>query len=227
MKKSFNFGKIDYNRTGRKSNTVTVDISYEERNGKKVFTASGSIWNSRHTDIIAGGQCLDTIYKYINHPTFKEIYRLWYKYHLNDMHPECIHQSELGWTIEASKPVSLYTFILTNDTYTQRQRIKNTVILSAKDGKPITLTDAERLILSLDISHRTHLSNLPDNIAPYYELKETEIKRLGWLTEKDHPDGILSKPCPVCGYKYGSSWLYFPIPDEDEKAIYKLFDTEV
>lgn len=29
--------------------------------------------------------------------------------------------------------------------------------------------------------------------------------------------------CPVCGYRYGSAWLYREIPDEDIKAIKHLF----
>lgn len=111
MKKIFDFGKIDYTGTGRK------------------------------TDIVAGGQCLDIIARYIKTPLFKEIYRLWKLYHLNDMHPECEHQAAQGWT-----------------------------------------------------------------------------------HEHEHSRGILGKPCPVCGYKYGHGWNYFPIPEQDEQAIYKLLE---
>ena len=34
----------------------------------------------------------------------------------------------------------------------------------------------------------------------------------GWVKEEDHPRGVLSKPCPVCGYKYGTQWLFEEVP---------------
>ena len=41
-----------------------------------------------------------------------------------------------------------------------------------------------------------------------------ESVALGWLHETKHEEGILCKPCPVCGYKYGDAWNYMPIPKE-------------
>jgi len=35
-----------------------------------------------------------------------------------------------------------------------------------------------------------------------------------WIWPYEHPNGLLTKPCSVCGYEYGSAWLYMPIPDE-------------
>lgn len=85
MKKTFEFGKIAY--TGdRKTNLVTVEIELKENDGKEVFTACGNIWNSRKTNIVAGGQCLDELSKYIHTDSFKTIYKMWKQYHLNDMH---------------------------------------------------------------------------------------------------------------------------------------------
>jgi len=33
--------------------------------------------------------------------------------------------------------------------------------------------------------------------------------------------GMLCKPCPMCGYGYGSQWLYRPIHKNTARAIYK------
>lgn len=85
MKKTFDFGKIAYYGT-RKINPVTVEIELKETDKGYCFTASGMIWNQCKTDCYCGGQCLDTIAKYVNASEFKEIYRLWKLYHLNDMH---------------------------------------------------------------------------------------------------------------------------------------------
>lgn len=63
------------------------------------------------------------------------------------------------------------------------------------------------------------------------ELAEKQIKAngrtqlAGWVRESVHPDGLLCKPCPVCGYKYGTQWMYMPIPLADEARIRKLIET--
>lgn len=94
ISKTFVFPKIAFNRT-RKINTPEIEMTLKEENGKSVLSICGSIWNSKHTDIIAGGQCLDTMYKYLKHDKlFKEIYRLWKLYHLNGLHAGTIKQEQ-------------------------------------------------------------------------------------------------------------------------------------
>ena len=36
---------------------------------------------------------------------------------------------------------------------------------------------------------------------------------LAWVSRKEHPEGLLSHPCPTCGYKYGTAWLHDALPD--------------
>ena len=92
MKKIFEFGKIDFYGTGRKTNAVTIEVELSEGN---VFSACGYIWNIRRTDCVCGGQCLDEIYPFKkNNPTFKAIYEMWKKHHLNDMHAGTEKQEE-------------------------------------------------------------------------------------------------------------------------------------
>lgn len=94
MHRVFRFGKIDYEKEGVKNNLVTVEVEFKNRNidFKEVFAVSGNIWNSRESDIIVGGQCLDEILKYVQDDTFKRIHRLWKKYHLNDMNAGTVEQ---------------------------------------------------------------------------------------------------------------------------------------
>lgn len=86
MKKTFNFGKIDWYGTGRKVNEVTVEVELRDTDKGPVFSASGNVWNSKKTDIVAGGQILDS--RKLSHlgPKFRQIKDLWLMYHLNDMH---------------------------------------------------------------------------------------------------------------------------------------------
>lgn len=35
---------------------------------------------------------------------------------------------------------------------------------------------------------------------------------LAWVRPSEHPSGLLGKPCPTCGYKYGTAWLREAVP---------------
>ena len=91
MKRTLTFGKIDYYGRGRKINLVEVKA---ELSDKGVFTASATIWNSKKTDCVCAGQCLDEVAKHVKSDKFKKIYRLWKQYHLNDMHAGTVRQEE-------------------------------------------------------------------------------------------------------------------------------------
>lgn len=86
MRKTFNFGKIDYYGNGRKINLVTVQMELRTTEKGEELSAYGMIWNNLKTDVVCGGQCLDEIKKYIKSPLFLEIYKFWKLYHLNGMH---------------------------------------------------------------------------------------------------------------------------------------------
>lgn len=229
MKRTFDFGKVDYSNgtsvVTAKRNRVTVEVKYEKRGDEKVFSACGNIWNIAGTDVLCGGQCLDTIAQYVHTPLFNEIYRLWKIYHLNNAHSECEHQRELGWVELAKKEVPIYTFKLTNDAARKREHLKRRILDAAKNGKSWETNETEQLLLSLDYSIKSDSSQLSSSLAEYYKLDSTELKAIGWLHPEEHSEGILCKPCPVCGYKYGTAWNYMPIPKEDEEIIYKILES--
>ena len=85
MKKIIDFGKIAYSGN-RKINAVTIEVELSE-DEKPVLSISGDVLNSRGTDDVICGQCLDELLPYFkNNAKFKEIYRLWKLYHLNNLH---------------------------------------------------------------------------------------------------------------------------------------------
>ncbi len=43
-----------------------------------------------------------------------------------------------------------------------------------------------------------------------------------WIPESENPNGLLSKPCPVCGYKYGTAWKKEELPQDVVKFIENL-----
>ena len=63
---------------------------------------------------------------------------------------------------------------------------------------------------------------LVDNTKP-----KTQGNMLTWKTPKEHPDGLLTKPCPICGYKYGTEWLHEDVPEDIVKWLTGLPETTV
>lgn len=39
------------------------------------------------------------------------------------------------------------------------------------------------------------------------------LNMLGWVKETEHPNGLLGKACPICGYKYGTAWNRVEVPE--------------
>ena len=109
MRKVFNFGKIAYYGK-RKENLVTISITLKKKEKGYVFSASGEIWNRIMSDCLSCGQILDEIREFYlceikNVELFLEIYRLWKKYHLNDMHTGTERQEK---ALEECKNCSSY-----------------------------------------------------------------------------------------------------------------------
>lgn len=213
MRKTFFFNKGHNIR-------ASVEVEYKNNDdNKKCLSICGTL---TAPDIQCGGQCLDEIAQYIDDEQFKVIHRLWKLYHLNDMHAECEHQADLGWLEKADNKVNLYTFKMTTEAISAQHKLEHVIIDAAKVGKPYYTTPEEQIILNLTYTRRLHKNTLPADIAKYYKLTDVELKSLGWLNTKDHPDGLLGRPCPTCGYQYGTKWLYRAIPAKDEKIILNL-----
>lgn len=164
VSRTISFGKIDARGSGRKANLVEVTVSLKmNRNGFPEFSASGDVWNTRMTDIIMGGQCLDHIRSVpINNTLFQEIKQLWKKYHLNGMNAGTKAQEE------ALKKVGLGAAA---DYYKACEYLKSKGL---------------------------------------YEVKLT-------ATEAKYNPQYAGKP-----YRYGSGWLYRPIPAADLAKIRRI-----
>lgn len=107
MKKTFNFGRINYTGTGKRY-PVTVDVELRNRGGEEIFRIDPKTRERIYTGETApeyvefsamgmigarcGGQCLDEINKHrrdmkpSDRAVWDEIYKFWKLYHLNGMH---------------------------------------------------------------------------------------------------------------------------------------------
>ena len=152
MKKTFVFKKLDFYKTGKKINLVTIDVELKDTEKGPEFTASGDVRNKNKTDIICGGQCLNELYEFPalrSNDTFKKIYNLWKRNHLNGMHAGTENQ----------------------ENYIQEK--------------------------------------FGDDYPGYNEVCEA-LKEVNLYEDS--------------GYRYGSSWLYRPISEEDMATIKQLLN---
>ena len=90
MRKVFKFDKVAA-YGGRKINQPEVEVELRyDNDGRAELSICANLWNAHHTDIIMGGQCLDTLkdefHSLAVNSLFLKLYRLWRLYHLNSMH---------------------------------------------------------------------------------------------------------------------------------------------
>lgn len=219
--------------------SAELEVAYEpNKDGKMVFSVCGKVYTPGKQSYVMSGQCLDDMKPLIQpqyQGIFDEVYDLWKKYHLNDMHAECKHQAALGWREMAQEKVQIRHFKLTKETCRQRSELKARFMKELQAGKTVTATPEEQLLLALEYEASTEDAELAPRIAGFYEFVKEETQTRGWLRAeedpsgllgKPYPSGLLCKPCPVCGYKYGSSWNYFRIPKKDEQRIWKLLGVD-
>jgi hypothetical protein len=57
-------------------------------------------------------------------------------------------------------------------------------------------------------------------------LESGKKKRACHVYPEEHPEGLLCRPCPVCGYKYGSAWTRREVPEDVLEFLSGLPDTK-
>lgn len=173
------------------------------------------------------GQCVDEIRNGTpspewNHEMLNQFCDIWSEWHLNDMRPYCQHQKSLGWDRLARKEVVLYNYTLSREAMDKKKDAEKAAIEALKNGTVFVPSDEQIRYANLPYSITTH-EKLTGEMEKLYKPRKpiytgdkgaTEIKTLGWLKPEEHPDGILCKPCPVCGYKYGTSWKEEDVPKD-------------
>lgn len=202
------FGKVDAYGNGRKQCEVVLEIELRGDADKPTLSVCGEVWNARHTDIIMGGQCIDDIWNEYqdqiqNKELYKEIMELWENYHLNDSNAWCEHQN-YG---KGLKEVVIH-HMYGNEEWERINAIREL------PPKHLEVTDAG-------------MKNVPSKL---YDFSKSNIYPASDTVYSGHvrydatyrPDGMLGVECPVCGAKYGHSWYYKPIPENDLNRIKEI-----
>lgn len=150
------------------------------------------------------------------------LYDVWERWHLNDMRPDCEHQRG---RYDVSKKIEVYDFTW-SDKYFERRRAVETGKATEAEYKEyrdwVKRTDV--IFGTKKPAHPSLVQDLLDD--GLIDVKKTEEKAAGWVYCSSHPEGLLCKPCDVCGYEYGSKWLFESVPEEVIDFLVSLPDTD-
>lgn len=184
-----------------------------------VLHITGIVGPRKNGDAYTAGQCYDTLRQGVANEgwtadTLGKFLDIWQRWHLNDMNPCCEHQRE--W--DGEKTVTLYEYKMNDEMIRSRSTLTDIVRRHLLNGESVQLTPEGRRLYKGTYFLKTYDSNTPDG----YKLSKTYQRHARELYPLDsdskygykHPDGILAKPCPVCGYKWGTSWRAERIPAE-------------
>lgn len=137
----------------------------------------------------------------------KQFLTTWERWHLNDMRAGCEHQRD--WDV--SKKVE--TVELTwGETYYKARSDAASGELNWQEYKAFQS-------MQVIVDRYSRCKFVDKNIqmaidAGIFKIQKTNKESVGHLRFDEHPKGLLCKPCPVCGYKYGTKWLKEELPQE-------------
>ena len=197
-----------------KSYSLTITVSYHHRgrviNGKWRPTLNCCDFK---VSCYKNGKPLRGFYNYIDDvikeadkrtgKTLSNLKEL-YKYGGAYMCPDCEHLINIK---QSDKLLTIHRYILNSEGLR---------LSKIRDIKPF----------SIDVEDG--IKNFPTALYEHdytYNYKNERVPRIkeeiaNWVRHTPYtPNGILGKPCPICGYRYGSSWRQINIPEKDFKRI--------
>lgn len=214
-----------------------VEITYE--NGK--LSLHGVIGPMSNGDCKGScGQCNEEIRDGTpKEPWTKEMIKklcdIWEEWHLNDMRPYCQHQKELGWREQARERIDFYHYKLNDESIKKMNLAYEAAHDALHKGMPFTPTKEQTMYSNMEYFFDTYDeikegSELSKYYIPYKKYDgtpEKETKRRDRIRYDEYKEGILCKPCPVCGYKYGTKWIKEDVPQEVIDWLFNLPETKI
>jgi hypothetical protein len=134
---------------------------------------------------------------------------IWDAWHLNDMKPGCLHQRAEGWG--EGERIEVVTYKLTREALSEAGAVMRDAQARLLKGETVALSADARALAALPYT-RTAAPDADGPEAGRYEVDKRDLKYPGHTYPTEHPKGVLGKPCPVCGYKYGTAWLHEDVP---------------
>lgn len=203
-------------------------ITYE--NGKLSIRGSAKPFFGQCVDEIRGGTPTENW----TPEMLRKFCDIWDEWHLNDMHPYCKHMKELGWDEQTRETVKITKWDVKKEVWDKAKDAEKRAIQFLKSGKTFIPTPEETMYANVGYGAVTYNDELPKH-PELYEFKEkdclghsnVEYKTRGWIRYTDHELGFIGKPCPVCGYEYGTQWIKEEVPREAIDFLFNLPETKI
>ena len=228
----------------RYSNTTQMANAFCEIkiNEDGILSITGVVGPTRNGNAKGSfGQCVDEIrqgtptenWTYEMLQKFCDIWDLW---HLNDMRAYCHHQKELGCDKHFKEKVKIEIWTLTKEAIEEKRKAESRALECLRNGRPFYPTKDEIAYANMKYAIKVYNDEDPSLLyRDAYEFKEknclghpnAEYKDRCWISYKDHPLGFLGRPCPVCGYAYGTSWLKEDLPQDVIDFLESLPETKI
>lgn len=163
----------------------------------------------------------------------RRFFDAWDAWHLNDMKAACEHMTGPEW--DASRELTLYYFRLTGAASALKNSTEKAALAALRRGEVFSPSPEQVQAATLPYEVIHHDPNLPAR-GQFYEPKRplyagdkgaSETKTAGRLQPNEHPSGLLCKPCPTCGYKYGTAWRKVEVPADVLEFLRGLPDADI
>lgn len=207
FKKRLTFGGWDATKNGAIAN-IDIEFTSEGR-----LSISGDVREFGRYGNASAGQCQDLMLELF--PESKRLYEIWERWHLNDMRAGCEHQrAAAAGAWNPSKVLGFKKYALKYEMLKKQNELKERALADAQmdRSEKSSFNKRERELLKAPYSIEVPADYVVNTTL--YELKSDDTKTAGWVRPDEHPGGILAKPCDVCGYKYGTKWLFEEVPAE-------------
>jgi hypothetical protein len=156
-----------------------------------------------------------------------KLVRYWQRYHLNGMRSGCVHQDE--W--DTAKEIEVYTYFR-GDEYGKAEK----VVKEGRCGNYSEYVHLTGILAQVNkwLFGRLYKGSIEDAPEVFKRLCEEGFikqhsstkERAGHVRFNEHPEGLFCKPCPVCGYEYGTGYIWRQIPQEVLEWLAALPETK-
>ena len=162
-----------------------------------------------------------------------EFLEIWHDWHMNDMRAYCKHQKKLGWN--PSQKVTIYHYRLDKETCAIRKQAEKEALEAMRAGQTHTAGPTQVQMLQLQANIKSLSPEPPPHYTPNTPRcsgdtynRPSETKTAGWIDFNELPEiGLLGRPCPACGYKYGHAWMTEPVPQNKLEFLLSLPPTTI
>jgi len=195
---------------GGAKDVLRARIEWSIREGGE-FSMVGEIYYKDGGE--SGGQCIDTIAElYPQNEKVQRMHKIWKRWHLNHLRAGCIHQMR-DW--DTGKELELIHYKPTLKFYAESRKAQwGELPLDEYERFQDTAAIVREIVIGRNCPKYETLAVFTWKNREYIAEEKREKKTAGWVHVGEHPEGLLMKPCEICGYKYGSAWLKEELPPE-------------